>query len=133
MKRTLFYTLLAVSMVLSACSISKNTNSTESNSLELVGNWQETWDTDKTSSDYYRLKLTNNVLTMSCATRTYSFKAISYQQQVLRFQLLNTDKYVGETYIIDYELRLDATKMLLEGKAKTNKGVLAKIVWEKVK
>jgi hypothetical protein len=143
MKKHLFYfAILFIITLLSSCKTSKvgdnninndNTtnNKTDSKTQVIVGKWQETWDNAKNSSDIYSLKIVGERLTISCATHKYEFQNISYQNNLLRFKLLNTDKYVGETYIIDYELTFQAEKNIFEGKAKTNKGVTAKILWQK--
>lgn len=144
MKKYIFYlAILLIINLLSSCKTSKvgdndsnNTNDTDANNRAdsktqvIVGKWQESWDNTK-NSDIYSLKIVGEKLTVACATHKYEFQNISYQNNLLRFKLLNTDKYVGETYIIDYELTFQAEKNIFEGKAKTNKGITAKILWQK--
>ena len=135
-KNIVFFVILLISNLLVSCKSSQNTNNSASNAQEVEGYWQEIWDvgnaTDVSYSDKYRLKVVDNKLIITCATRKYQFENLSYQNKVLRFKLINTDKYVGETYIVDYELTFKEAKKVFEGVAKTNKGATAKIVWEKM-
>ncbi len=140
MKKYLFYfiTILVIN-ILGSCKTSKvgdsssdnDTSKADNKTQVIIGKWQETWDNSKTSSDIYSLKVVGKQLIIACATHKYEFQNISYQNNLLRFKLLNTDKYIGETYIIDYELTFQAEKNIFEGKAKTNKGSTAKILWQK--
>jgi hypothetical protein len=135
-KSIIYFAILLIINLLSSCKSSQTGGNTSGNPQEIEGYWQEIWDvgnsTDVSYSDKYRLKMVDNKLVISCATRKYQFENLSYQNKVLRFKLINTDKYVGETYVVEYELTFQEAKKVFEGKAKTNKGAVAKILWEKM-
>jgi hypothetical protein len=131
MKKIFIYTLLCLFIYsLEACKSSVATNNTN-NLTMIVGKWRETWDNNSNNTDIYSLRNVEEKLQIGCATHKYKFENISFVNNILRFTLLNTDKYVGETYTIVYELRFDKEKDIFEGKANTNKGVEAKIIWKK--
>jgi hypothetical protein len=139
MKHLLFLFLAVFAF---ACGTAKNGGG-KNNLQEIAGRWQENWDVGKPTniaySDVYRLLVKDNVLTIACANHKYEFEAISFKDKVLRFRLINKDKYETDknaaqasTYIIDYELNYDASKKNFEGQAKTNKGANVKILWERL-
>ena len=134
MKKNLFYfaILFLFHLLVSCKSATIGNNSNSSKIEEVVGKWQESWDNDKSSADIYSLKVKGEKLTIACVTHKYQFQNISFQNNILRFKLINTDKYINETYIIDYEISFQADKKIFAGKAKTSKGVTAKILWEEI-
>jgi hypothetical protein len=134
-KYTQILLLFAIMIIFYACKTS-NTNRVgegQADSYEIVGYWKENWGANEKNalkySDIYQLKITDNRLTIHSIDKKYRFEKISYQNNKLSFTLLNTDQYEKETYTIDYELTFIPKTKTLEGQAKTNKGVIAKVLW----
>jgi hypothetical protein len=136
------YCILLLLLLLSACGGSKAV-SNDTAIQEITGRWQESWDVGKannvTYSDVYRVQVKDNNLSIVCATQKYEFEAISFANNVLKFRLINKNKYEiranenpTDVYLIDYVLYYDRKKNLFEGQAKTNKGADIKILWTRL-
>lgn len=123
--------ILLIFNILFACKTSQNNND-DSDVVELIGNWKENWTENNqllSYNDVYSMKVTDNILYIRCVSKKYKIENISYKKRVLRFLLTNTDKYEKEAYRINYELTFKPETRTLEGTAKTDKGVTAKILW----
>lgn len=130
-----FLTLLLLVGVMTVTSCKTSATKSSSPSV-LIGRWQETWDngTGKNNveySDVYRIEVKGSEIAIFSITHKYFINKVTYENRVLQFELVNTDKYAKEAYTINYTLNYNAEQDMLEGKALTNKGVQAKILWKR--
>ncbi len=128
-----FVLLCFQALYLGACKTSQNKSSSPN---VLIGRWQETWDngTGKNNVDYsdvYRVEVKGSEIAIFGITHKYFISKITYENRILQFEVVNTDKYAKEAYTINYTLNYNPEQDVLEGKALTNKGVQAKILWKR--
>jgi hypothetical protein len=99
--------------------------------LTLIGEWKEYWglntNTDVTYNDIYIITVNGDDIEMSSIGRSYYFQNILLEENKFSFRLSNS----GTT--IDYRLTMDVDGKTLAGQAITNNGVIAEIIWEKIK